>query len=272
MFGLGVLGSLGTVPGNSGPSFDPAAAAFFARIPAQTLTRYALLNTVFVGLRAAGILSLLDCLWLMAAADSTTARTNLISSSFTLTPVASPAFTADRGYMLDGTSSYLDSNFNPVAANGKYQRLSAHMGLYSRTNTLGGLDIGARISGSSTQAAIGIQPAAGTYLQRVNVESNSNVLGGPSTSLGHFVGARNGASSNPYYFNGALVSDPATAASAAIPNLNFYVGAFNSNGTPGFSAARQYAASHMGALLTAPQVASLYSIIQAYMTGVGAQV
>jgi hypothetical protein len=92
----------------AGVSYDADASALFARFttPADS-TRKGHINTLIVALKAAGIWTKLDRLWIMAAADSQAAQRNWIADANNLTEVSSPTFTTDRGYQGNGTSSYV---------------------------------------------------------------------------------------------------------------------------------------------------------------------
>lgn len=245
------------------PGYDPAALAFFRRLTTQpTNSRARLYNSLFSGLRAAGILPLLDCLWLMAAADSTTARTNLISSSFTLTPIAAPTFTADRGYAGDGASSYLDTGFNPsTAVASKYSLNSAHISFYDRTTRAAvttiqmgttGCQFGSCISGNVISETI--NSASG------NSPSNTQ-------SSGYFLGDRTTSSALAAYRNGTLLGS-ASVSSTGVPVTS--LGLLSRAGS--FFSSDQIAQASIGASLGATLQATMFSIIQAYMTGIGAQV
>lgn len=259
--------SLGTF--SLGPSYDPAAVAYFARIPTQTADRYTLLNTVFVGLRAAGLLSTLDCLWLMAAADATTARTNLISSSFTLSAVNGPTFTTDRGYNGDGASSYLNTGFNPATAAGHFSQNNGHISVYDRTSRA-----------AATVCQIGSSLGSiGTRIFTLNSGSacvcQVNNTGGGATvtdSKGFYNASRPSSSIVDFYLNGVKTGGDQAVASGAPYSGPLYLSAENISGAAGRYTSDQIAQGGIGGGMTDAQAAAYYSIIQAYMTGVGANV
>ena len=129
------LGSVATM--GAGVSYDAAATALFARFTTPpTSARKAVINTLIVALKDAGVWSKLDALYLFAAADSQAARQNWVQDLYNATAVSSPTFTADRGYNGDGSASYVDSGFNPTTAvTPKFVQNSAYFGLWSRTTT-----------------------------------------------------------------------------------------------------------------------------------------
>ena len=98
-------------------------------------TRKALINTLVKSLKAAGVWTKLDALYLFAAADAQAARRNWIQDLYNATAVSSPTFAADRGYTGDGAAAYLDTGFNPsTASSPKLTQNSAHASAWDRTS------------------------------------------------------------------------------------------------------------------------------------------
>ena len=92
-------------------------AAFIARITTPSAPRAVAYNNLITGLVNSGVWAKLDGLYVYAAADSPTALTNLVQSSFGQTTHGSPSFATDTGYSGDGgTSTYLDTGFDPTTA------------------------------------------------------------------------------------------------------------------------------------------------------------
>ena len=134
-------------------AYSPQARALFARLATQPApARAAAYDAVIRALLAAGVWSKLDALYLLAAADAATALTNLKQSSYGLTAVNSPAFTADRGYTGNGTTQYLNPGFTPSTAGGKLVQNSASIFWWTCTRnavvrgTLLGLTVRAQTS------------------------------------------------------------------------------------------------------------------------------
>lgn len=110
--------TLGIAPYGSQSGYSKETKQFLDRIPTQTNRQALIYDATIRQLVSSGLWTCWDALYLFAAADSTSARTNLISSSFTCTAVGSPTFTVNQGYTGDGATSYLDTNFNPTTAPG----------------------------------------------------------------------------------------------------------------------------------------------------------
>jgi hypothetical protein len=102
-------------------------------------------NTLVTALKSAGIWSKLDVLWVFATNNSNNATLNWITpASHQCTLVNAPTFTASAGFKGNGTSSYLDTNFNMSTQGVKYVQNDASRFVWVRTalvtnGMLGGL-------------------------------------------------------------------------------------------------------------------------------------
>src|SRR5689334_9572138 len=75
--------------------------------------RKRIVDDLIVGLKSDGLFSKLDRMWLYAGENEPSALTDIIATSLSQ-KVNSPTFTADRGYTGDGSSGYINSNYNPT--------------------------------------------------------------------------------------------------------------------------------------------------------------
>jgi len=273
---FGRMGGLGRVFGRLGASsgvsivYDPAALAFFARLTTPpTTARKAAYNTVFVSLRSASLLTgKLDLLWL-AGADSQATRQNLIQDAYNLTAVASPAFVADRGYTSDGTTSYLDSNFTPSTAGGNFQQNSLSLGAWGRTVGNTGKTCGANTGGTGSAF---IRPFNGAGSSDFNSVANAAIsdttAGQGGTGLA--AGARAASGTHRQYRNGSLVASPARASTANAAAKLFFCASSDNTNAVNLPSTSQIAAGFAGGNLTDAEMTSLYSIINTYLTQIGA--
>lgn len=108
----------------SAVTYSPEAQAFFDRLATDpTPARKAIYNTFIQALVYAGVWTKLDAMYLFAAADSATARTNLISASYGCTITGSPTFVADAGFTgTNAQTAYLESGYDISSAGGNYAR------------------------------------------------------------------------------------------------------------------------------------------------------
>ena len=116
-------------------TYSAEAQAFFARLATQpTASRKTAYDTLITGLVNSGVWSRLDGLYLLAAVNSATAKTNLVSSSYGLTLVGTPSFAADAGYTgHNGAGTYLESGFDPTVGSPNFTRDSATLFAWRNT-------------------------------------------------------------------------------------------------------------------------------------------
>lgn len=253
----------------SGP--DPGATAFFAAVVAAGGTvspgRQAIYNTLFSNLRGAGLLNVLDRLWLFAAENTQSALTDLIALS-AATPIAAPTFTVDRGYAGDGATSYILSNYVPNAGVHLTQN-SAHLSVYNQVNdAVNGVTCGALADPAFDMYCP--LTNTGQFYSRINeADTSANFNAGNTT--GYYIGDRTGVGAVVGAKNGSDLATNSTA-STGVSAVNIPVLALNNFGAiQGFSTGR-VAALSMGSSLGSGGRSSLASIVNAYMTSVGANV
>src|SRR5262245_4406995 len=109
--------------------------------------RQTTVNTLITTLKSAGIWTKLDRLWLWAAENQPSALTDLVGLSLA-TAVNSPCFTADRGYTGNGSTSYIDTLFDPTTGTA-FNQNSCHFSVWVRT-----LDTNTQILCGSTEGGI----------------------------------------------------------------------------------------------------------------------
>jgi hypothetical protein len=134
-FGQGVLLLVQRPPPPSGCT---QATTFLARTSGLSGTETTAYTNLICGMVTDGTWSLLDALYIFATNTTTTAKLNLISTSFPIayhgTPAESSQFSADHGYTGDGSTVYLDTGFIPSSAGGVFTLNSAHIGQYMLTS------------------------------------------------------------------------------------------------------------------------------------------
>jgi hypothetical protein len=252
---------------------DPDAYLWHRSAGAVSDTRIGLVNDLIVGLKADGVWTKLDRLWLFAAENQGSALVDLKART-TATAVASPTFTADRGYQSTNIlTQYINTNYNlstqAVQANVDSMSISAWC---------------------VTNRAANAQPACGVFdggsnawqlYQFISVLPGSPGVGGfmgegsgiemgNSQSNGFATFQRTSSTTEEAYFNGvALTPASQTRTAAVFPNFNMFLLGRDNAGTFDSGNADQYAAFAFGAKLSATDAANFYNRIRTYMTAVG---
>ena len=233
--------------------------------------RQHLISRMIVDLKSAGIWDKLDVLWVEAAHDEQASRLNWKNnSSFDLTAVNTPTFTADRGYAGNGTTSYLNTNWAPSTNAVNFTQDAASFGQYINGGT----------SAVDVNCPFGIFGANSIYLiprftgdvtrMRVNTGTSQNV-GSVSTSYGFSCAQRTSSTANEVFKNGASLGT-ASQASAGLAAVNAYIGGLNNAPSLTLPTNHRHALNYFGANLSTAQHAAFYAIAQTYMVAVGANV
>ncbi len=231
-----------------------------------TGARQALINSTILSLKSFGIWTLLDEIWFLAAASS---QAGLLGwKRYKDCTNTSMTFTTDRGFAGDGTTKYLSTGFNPSTNGVNFIQDNHSWGVYSRTNTQdAGTDMGC-INTRLCQLLLRTASNLGTVQASI---TSGSLAPSVADSLGLNVARRSGPAAQQMYKAGASIGSN-TSVSGALPNATFIVGGRDNAGTIEAFTARQYAAAFVGSGMTVQNQADLYTVIQAYMTSVGANV
>jgi hypothetical protein len=229
--------------------------------------RETLIRNTIDALKTAGIWTLLDALWFMAAHDSQAAELNWKApGSFVLSPQDSPAFTADAGWIGDGSADYISTGFVPSTHGVNYTLNSASFGFYSLTDaqSAGGVDMGARSGLNSNESRILTRSGANTLAPRINSGGGTNITVMDSSGL--FTLNRSASNAYQAYRNGSEIGN-GTNVSTAVPPVAFYLLATNNNGSAAGFSIRRLAMAFIGASLDATKQGDLSTIVAAYLGG-----
>lgn len=230
--------------------------------------RQTLLHNLVVGLKADGVWSKLDRLWVFAQEMQSGALVDFIGRS-RATPVNAPAFALDRGFTGNGSTSYIDSNWNPTSGP-NYALNNAHISVWTAlTDTQFRNALGNQTTSPSTSiSTVRYQVANTAWFGAVN--DNTGILASTfGATAGHVVVSRTSSSALNIYGNGGNKNSDGANSSVGIPNFNFLICAINASGTPGGYFFNQVSAVSSGASLTDTDVSNFYSRLRTYMTAVG---
>jgi hypothetical protein len=224
--------------------------------------RKARYNKLILRLRDGGVWTKLDGLYVPAAEAAVASLANLKSASFTATLTNAPTFAVDRGYTGNGSSSFVDCNFNPTTASSPNYIKDSNSGFFwSNTSA----DNSAEEMGQASGAGLSLYARAfGVCITRNN--SNAGAFTSVANSDGKcfITGTRTGANLQTGYKDG-LSYGTETGASTDLTNANITFCA----GSGEFSA-KQVMVAGFGAGLTATEVALLYDALREYLTGISA--
>jgi hypothetical protein len=216
-----------------------------------------------------------DVIYIFAINTTTTALLNVCSTSFGGTANGAPSFSADAGYTgVDSSNTvFIDTGFNPSTAGGNFSQNSAHLSIWSNTNTTSGASGGITIGSAnltSTNQLSNVMPKYndGNAYFRITESGSGSAGTANANSTGHYLANRSGASAEQGYKNGSSILTNTTA-SASLVNGNLYVLAQNQVGSSNlFGSAIQIGLVSIGASLNSTQVGNLCHRFNLYMTAV----
>lgn len=262
-------------------TYQPEALALFARMGDVPESRKQLIDGLIANFKNESLWELgafwngMDAIWSFTAHDQTAAPLNWIEDDYNCTEVNSPTFEIDRGYTGNGTTSYLNTDFNPSSDGVNFVLNDASFGIYLRTN-----------SASNTKTEIGVATTGVTSLiiygkldspfEAFNFISCNNAVGLVdlpfASSAGFSSVSRLVAGNFEIYKNGVSLGVSATA-SSSLPNGIVFIGAYNLTGTGALNFSdRQISFAFIGRGLTANEQTTLFNLVEAYLDAIGAGV
>lgn len=256
-----------------GAAYDAAALTWFAAVVTAggtvSPTRKGYVDTLIKGLKADSVWSKLDCLWLFAAENTQSALLDLVGLR-TASPGGAPTFTTDRGYAGDGSSTYINTTWNPSTHGVAYTLNSAHLMLYNRTART---DTGSSTSNAGAVVSGNYAQIYCRYATSSGLDLNDAVGGSfsaPADASGIWVASRTSSNTMAMYRNGSSLFSSGALSSTSVPNAALFVGGWNSGGSLGRPTSDEHAAFSAGGALNSTEAAALTTRVRDYMNSVGA--
>jgi len=230
-------------------------------------TRQGHINTLITSLSS--IWTKLDVLYVLAAHDNQAARLNWKNpGTLTAALVSTPTFTTDRGYAGNGTSTALNTGYNPSTFSGtQFLQNTNHMSVWSGTD----VSASAQTDCGHTNARIISKSANNTAAAVDNAAATATFsISGQNSSIGWTCIARQVSTQYEAVRNLATPIN-VTQTSAAVVSLPFYLCANAATGPVGANwSTRRIQAFSAGAYLSDAERDTVYSALATYMTAVGA--
>lgn len=251
---------------------DPEASQWVAAVNAGggsvSAAQSARVAQLIRALKAGGVWTSLDRLWLFASENATQALTDLVARAVATLPVA-PAFTANRGYLGDAATAYINLG---VAASGLTQGVqdSFHLSFYMRDYDAATTMVVGSVTGGSGFQTLAGQTAANAAIPHIN-DAGGAAETVVTSGNGHYHIERNSSTVQQITKNGVDMNTT-SAVSSSRSSTNLYALARNQAGTADTFAGSRLAAVSLGAALGSPGRANFAAALNTYMTAVGANV
>jgi len=224
-------------------------------------TRKALIDALIGSLKADGLWTTLDALYLTAAADSQAGTLNWKApGTFTLVESGTGTWTTDRDWVGDGISGRLSLNVSPALLT-QYQLNSATAFVWSRTSAAQATNAMGLVLGATFQ----LNPSftGGSFAGRLNDNVGASTPNADAVGL-HTI-SRTSSTATQFYKNGAAVGAVVATPSGSKNVNNIVLGGH----ITGYSSWK-IAAAGVGAGMDATQNANLYTHLNTYLTALGA--
>jgi hypothetical protein len=273
---------LGLIGSQEAFEFDVDAQAFFDRVDAATgvlnslsATEKSAVNTLVVQMKLDGIWSLMKAIYPMVGASAAACKQNLKSASFEGSFTSGWTF-ASTGATANGTSAYMDTQFNPTLH--LTNQIQSHLSLYSRTQNsskssidIGCYDVAANkpFCASMYYNAVSQKFSGHKGLYPLNFTTINN-----TDTTGFLCSTRTtDAELNLFQDGVKLVTNTTSVSGSLYPNLNAWVGGYNRTPTSiDQYSVLQCAFASIGDGLTDTQASNFYTAVQAFQTTLSRQV
>ena len=166
-----------------------------------------------------------DRCWVLGVGLASSALVDIVNGNTSAVAVNSPTFTAYQGYAGNGTSSYINTGYNPTLVAVNFTLNSASFGIYARTVALqnkyefGGLSpdnfrnyLQVLYTTNQGQMAVNCSTGGSSFLNFTN----------SGTQTGFFVAIRTASNALAVWKNGSSIASSAQA-SSAISNAVFAI-------------------------------------------------
>ena len=178
-----------------------------------------------------------------------------------------PTFTAYEGFTGNGTTQYIDCNWNPAANGVNYTQNSASQIIYIRTNIAAAKWHGTGVNLDSKDILLNPRDNGGQAIIRTNDATSINNAGS-NDGDGMFINNRTAAAVKKLYRNKVAIIN-GTTASTGVPTKNPYCLAYNDDDVAAGFRADQVACYAFGAGLSQTAVNTITDAVETCMDAMG---
>ncbi len=185
---------------------------------------------------------------------------------FGATDVNTTTFVSGSGIDFDGSADYLNTNARLVTDLGMGLN-NSHLGVYCYEDIgAAGVTVGSGVSTSNSALFINPRNGSNNFVTCCNDGTAHSIAN--ASSIGYYCVSRSASGSYAKYKNGSSVAT-VSVTSTNITNIAPFIGAMNTNGSPGSYLARGVSMVHLGTALDAADVALINTAWNTFRTAVG---
>ena len=223
---------------------------------AQKIKTNNFIRSIKSGMSITNLSDVFDTIWLLGGETSESSLKNLVKDAHhcSLQGATVPSFEENKGFQGNGSTGYLDTNYNPRDEGENYTVNSASFGWYSFTNSLASAcAMGAR-DGASSNRSFALTRYTGEFAQyginQNSVSANAPVIAANSSGL--FIANRVSSNGGVLYRENEVYLS-VNIASSNVPDRNCYICGYNNAGSLGSPSARRKGFGFYGRGLTADE-------------------
>ena len=224
-------------------------------------------NSFIKDLKTYLIWNKLDVLQLYAFENAADALLNIVKDVHNGTAYNSPTFTAKQGYKGDGSSAYINLNYNPSTDAINFALNDNSISIYVNQDSDGSNNTEAYIGHVSTNQNIIIKYIASNTVIKNNGTAYINIA---ITGSGYYTSSRNNSSTIDFYKD-AITYAAQTMASIAVPDANIYVfGYCDSSGNMAGASCAEIGVIKIGSSLTSTDYDNFRTAFDQYLSDIAA--
>ena len=255
---------------------DPDLATYMAGLSTPLNTsQKTLLNSFYItiksGLGLTNIYDYFDIIYILGGETKESSYRNLVKRAHDITVTFEPTWTAFEGSRGNGSTQFLNSNYNPSTHGINYTQNNASLGIYSRTDKSANMrDIG--VYDGVAISSFMFKAVDDNFFCTLN-DGAGYIWGAIYTNtLGLFMLTRNNntAVDQYLYYNKTLVNKTVSAGNTTgVPNVNLYICGCNLNGTLLNPSDRQLSFAFAGKYITTAMRDVIVDAFETYMDANG---
>lgn len=259
-----------TLFADDGVTYSTEAQQYFDRLPTAIPDDTLAFIAAFIdSMQGRGYWTRVDEAWLLANKTSANALIGMKGLS-NATIGGTITFTPYRGFTSNGTTGYINTNFNPATDGAQFNQDDCGFGFYSRTDQQSeGHDFGGRDATNFTR--IKSRSTANVVDTWVN-QSVTNTSRANTSSTGFIYANRTAATVYGTYRNGVVIVSVNTGSSTGLLNVDMSLGGQNNQGVVANFTTREYSFAMVGDAFTATEQVLIYGFLEVLLDHLGAGV
>ena len=193
-------------------------------------------NTMVVGLVSDGVWAKLGVVWVYASHTNGAGEALInwkLPGTFDATAYNAPTFTAYEGFLGNGTTQYIDCNWNPSVSGVNYTQNSASMIMYIRTDVNSGGGHGSYLNTDGIDCLLYPRYSGNAYI-RINDATAGSIVS--ADGRGMFINTRTAVDVKKLYKNKVAIIESTTASTGVLAHSPYCLAYNDDDVAKGFRA------------------------------------